>query len=192
MDDDAARADDDIASDGDTRQYAAVSAEPDVASDRDRKGVFIEPVSLFAVNGVVRGIEAAAWANEHIVAEGNLAGVKKYAVVIDEQVVSGLHVVAEADIDILFCADIFPDPVHDFAEDGLASRKIGRLHLIEFVTQIEAAEIVLVAAGEGRVVHQTLLTFFKLCHSVISQSQTAAPASDRRPCSRLRRYIPAG
>ena len=71
---DAARADDDIAADRHARQYAAVSAEPNVAPDRDEEGIFIEPISLFAVDGMVRSIKAAARTDEHIVTEGDLAG----------------------------------------------------------------------------------------------------------------------
>ena len=133
---DAARADDDIASDRHARRDAAVSAEPDVAADRDRKRVFQHLIPQVGVDGMVRSIETAARADEHIVAEGDLAGVKKDTVVIDEQIVSGLDVLAEADVNILLCADVFPDLMQDSAEDGLASCKVGRLHLIEFVTQI--------------------------------------------------------
>ena len=109
---------------------------------------------------MVRGIEAAARADEHIVA--------------------GLHVAAEADINILLCADIFPDPMHDFSEDGLASCKVGRFHLIEFVTQIEAAEIVLVAAGKRRVIHQPELALhYKTYPNTQTQYQFSFP--DGRP-----------
>lgn len=82
MDNNASRADDAIAADRHAGQYAAVSAEPVVTSDCDREGVLIKPVSLFAVDGVVCGVEAAARADKHIV--------------------------AEVDINVLFCADIFP------------------------------------------------------------------------------------
>lgn len=74
--DDAARADDDIASD----RHAgcdAVSAEPDVAANRDGKRVFQHLVPQVGIDGVVRGIEAAARADEHIIAEGDLAGIQK-------------------------------------------------------------------------------------------------------------------
>ena len=45
VDNNAARADDDIASDRHARRDAAVSAEPDVAADRDGEGVFQHLVS---------------------------------------------------------------------------------------------------------------------------------------------------
>lgn len=121
---DAARADDDIAADRHARQYAAVSAEPNVAPDRDEEGIFIEPISLFAVDGMVRSIKAAARTDEHIVTEGDLAGVKEHAVVIDEQIVAGFDVIAEADVDVLLCTNVFPDLMHDFAEDSLTPGKI--------------------------------------------------------------------
>lgn len=82
MNNDVSRADDDITADRHAGQYAAVSAEPDVTSNRDREGVLIKPDSLFAVDGVVCGVEAAARTDKHIV--------------------------AEVDMNILFCADIFP------------------------------------------------------------------------------------
>ena len=164
MDDDASRADDNIAADRHAGRNTAVSAKPDVAADRDGEGVFQHLIPQPCVNRMVRGIEATARADEHIVAEGDLAGIQKNAVVIDEQIVSGLDVVAEADINILLCADVFPDLVQDLTEDGLASCKVGRLHLIEFVTQIEAAEIVLVAAGKRRIIQQPELTLFSFSH----------------------------
>ena len=189
--DDAARADDDIASDRHAGCDAAVSAEPDVAANRDGKRVFQHLVPQVGVDGMVRSIKTAARADEHIIAEGDLAGIQKDAVVIDEQIVSGLDVIAEADVNILLCADVFPDPVQDLTEDGLASCKVGRLHLIEFVAQIEAAEIVLIPAGKRCIIQQPELAFFSFGH-ITSRSQTAAPASGRRPCSRLRKCIPAG
>lgn len=89
---------------------------------------------------------------------------------IDEQIVACFHVVAEADIDILFRTDVFPDLVQDFAQDGLASREVGWLHLIEFVAQIEAAEIVLVAVWKRCIIQQPELALFSFGHIYLTIS----------------------
>ena len=73
-------------------------------------------------------------------------------------------------IDILFRTDVFPDLVQDFAQDGLASREVGWLHLIEFVAQIEAAEIVLVAVWKRCIIQQPELALFSFGHIYLTIS----------------------
>ena len=94
LDDNAAGADDNVAADGDAWEDVDGGADPDVAADGDGIGVFQAGITSFAVDGMAGCVKAAIGCNEDIVTKGDGSAVQDDRVVVGEEIVTYVDIVA--------------------------------------------------------------------------------------------------